>query len=141
MTEKKTILPSLRNQDSKNVEVETEKVNKLLPNNPTGNITEVKELIYAGSKSVCDIIVVPLMNLNKYTKAGRTGKKVRRKEKYAIVSSNDKLKKQQTSLSMQLEEINQKILAKEGRLKRYREGSINTKTEYSKIMNEIFTNK
>ena len=39
MSEKKTILPSLRNEDCKTIETETEKKNDLLPNIPTGNIT------------------------------------------------------------------------------------------------------
>ena len=34
--------------------VETEKVNKLLSNTLTGNIAELNELIYAGSKQACD---------------------------------------------------------------------------------------
>ena len=39
--------------------VETEKINKLLPNIPTDNITKLNELIYAGAKLVCDKIGVP----------------------------------------------------------------------------------
>ena len=52
MTEKKNLLPSLRNQDWKKVKIETEKVNKLLANFQTGNITELNELIYPGENSV-----------------------------------------------------------------------------------------
>ena len=43
---------------------------------------------------------------------------------------------------MKLEEINQKILAKEGTLKDSETGSSNTnKTEHSKIMRENYTDK
>ena len=47
MTRKKTTLPPLRNQDWKKFKVDTESVNKLLPNIPTDDITELKKLIYA----------------------------------------------------------------------------------------------
>ena len=45
MTEKKTSLPSLRNQDLKKVKVETVKLNKLLQNIATCNSTELNEVI------------------------------------------------------------------------------------------------
>ena len=63
-------LPSLRNQDWEKVNVENEKINKLLPNIPTDNITELKELRYSGMKLVCDKISVPLRNSNRNTKPG-----------------------------------------------------------------------
>ena len=53
MTENKITLPLLRNQDRKKVKVETEKVNKLLINIATVNISE---LIYARRKLVFDKI-------------------------------------------------------------------------------------
>ena len=62
MTEKKTALPSLRSQDRKKVKVEIEKINKLFTIIQTNNITELNELIYAGTKLVCDKIGVPLRN-------------------------------------------------------------------------------
>ena len=52
------------------MKVETEKANKLLPNIPIGNITELNELIYAGVKQVCDKISVPEGKLNINTKSG-----------------------------------------------------------------------
>ena len=52
MPEKKTMLPSLRNQDWRTVESETEKVNDLLTNNLANDITELNDLIYAGAKFV-----------------------------------------------------------------------------------------
>ena len=54
MTVKKTTLLSFNNQDWKRDKIETEKVNKLSQNIPTGNITEPNGLIYVGEKLVCD---------------------------------------------------------------------------------------
>ena len=68
MAENETTLISLRNQVWKKVKVETEKVNKLLTNIPTGNTTELNELIYIRTKLVCDKIDVPLRNVNRNTK-------------------------------------------------------------------------
>ena len=51
MSEKKTALPSLRNQDWKTVKVETGKINGLSTNIPTKNITEFNNLIYV----LCEI--------------------------------------------------------------------------------------
>ena len=53
MTEKKITLPSFGNKDLKKATVETEKISKLLTNIPTGDITELNELIYAGAKLAC----------------------------------------------------------------------------------------
>ena len=52
MSEKKTTLPSLRNKDWRTVKSETEKVNDLLTNILTNDITELNDLIYAGAKLV-----------------------------------------------------------------------------------------
>ena len=49
MSEKKTSLLSLSGTRS-----ETEKVNDLLTNIPTNNITDLNDLIYAGAKLVCE---------------------------------------------------------------------------------------
>ena len=62
MTGKKSTLLSFRNQDWKKVLVEIKKVNKLIPNILTDNITKLNELIYAAAKPVCDKIGVPLRN-------------------------------------------------------------------------------
>ena len=57
----------------------------------------------------------------------KTGKEIattseNAKEKHARIFLHEKIKtKQQTSLTMQLEVIYEKILTKEGRLKRYRD--------------------
>ena len=69
MTEKK-IISSFGKQYCKKEKIETEKVNKSLANIPTGYITELNELIYAGEKLLCDKIGVPLRNLNRNTKPG-----------------------------------------------------------------------
>ena len=58
MIEKKTTLPSLTNQNWKNVMVETKKINRLSPSIATENITELNELIYTEAKLVSDKISV-----------------------------------------------------------------------------------
>ena len=68
MTGKNTALPSLTDKDWKKVEVETEKVYKLLPNIQTDNISELNELIYSGAKLVCDNIGIHLRNSNRNIK-------------------------------------------------------------------------
>ena len=52
------------------IKIENEKINKLLPNIPVCNFTELNKLIYAGAKLVCDKIRVPLSNLFRTTKPG-----------------------------------------------------------------------
>ena len=54
MFEKKTALPSLRNQNWRTVKYETEKVNDLLKNILTNDITKLNDLISAGAKLVCE---------------------------------------------------------------------------------------
>ena len=66
MSEKKTTLPSFKNW--KKIEVETEKVTKLLPNILTGNTPELNELIYTGTKLVRDKIDVLLRKPNRNAK-------------------------------------------------------------------------
>ena len=61
MSEKKTTFPSLRNQDwRRTVKSETEKVNVLLTNITTNNITELNDLIYTGVKLGSEKISVSL---------------------------------------------------------------------------------
>ena len=59
MSEKKTALDSIRNQDWRTVKYDTEKVNVLLTNIQTNIITELNDLIYAVVKLVCEKIGVP----------------------------------------------------------------------------------
>ena len=70
MTKKRTWLPSFRNQGWKKVKIKTENINKLLPNIPKGNITELNDLFYAWAKLVRDKIGVPLINLDRNRKSG-----------------------------------------------------------------------
>ena len=81
MIKKKITLSFLRKQDWKKVKAEIKKVNKLLPNILTDNITELNELIDAGMKLVCDKISVPQRNPNRNTKSwmenlASTGKEI-----------------------------------------------------------------
>ena len=55
-----TKLQSLRNQGCKIFNIETEKVNELLKDIPTDNITECKELIYAAAKPISNKIDIHL---------------------------------------------------------------------------------
>ena len=64
MSEKKITLPSLRNQNWKTVNIETEKINELT-HMSTNNITELNELIYARAKLFCENIGVSLKNSNR----------------------------------------------------------------------------
>ena len=59
MSEKKTALPSLRNQNWRTVKYETEKVKDLLTNIPSNDITDLNDLIYAGAKLGSEKIAPP----------------------------------------------------------------------------------
>ena len=60
MTEKRLHYHLSGTKTGKKIKVKTEKINKLLIDIPTSNITEVDELIYAGAKFVCAKIGVSL---------------------------------------------------------------------------------
>ena len=114
-----------------------------------------KRVIYARAKLVCDKIGVPQGNLNKNTKPrkeirleGKIKKmwqqmKVVRNKKHARIYCDEKIKtKQQTRLKIQLIEIDQKILGKEGDFKDIETASSNiSKTEHFKITKENSINK
>ena len=128
----KTILPSLRNIEWKTLKIETNKINHLLPYITTNNITELNELIYAGAKLFCENIGIPSKSSKKQQKAGweiRLESQIQKLRKLARMTRKSGAeisgeKKEQATwgkITVQLEEINQKILAKEGRLKRYRQ--------------------
>ena len=68
MTEKRLHYHPSKTETWKKVKVETEKINKLSKNIPKGDISELKELIYAETKLVSDKIDVPLRNPNRNTK-------------------------------------------------------------------------
>ena len=128
LSEKKIVLPSLRNQDWKTVKAETVKINDLITNIPNNNITELKNLIYAGAKLVCEKVGFPLENKNKIAKPWckiRLETQIRNLLQQAKVIKRKKIwekeeKAIQQQQMIQLEKINQKVPAKEGRLKRYR---------------------
>ena len=52
MSENKSRVPSLRNEDCRTIKVETKQINELFTNISTNNITESNELIYSGAKWV-----------------------------------------------------------------------------------------
>ena len=128
MSEKKTTLPCLKNQDWRTVKSKTEKVNHLLTNIPT-NITELNDLIYARAKLVCEKIGVPLKTNDRKSKSGwelRLESQIKRLRQQArILKRNIKKYLDETERTRQLElkkialGNQRKILAKEGRLKRY----------------------
>ena len=109
------------------------KVNQVLTYVSTNNITESNELIYAGAKLVCEKIGIPSKSTKEKSKPGwefwleiqirnlRKQAKMIKQKKDAEIIRNRKEKTTQEKLTIQLEEINQKVLANEGRLKRYRQ--------------------
>ena len=131
LNSERTTLPLLRNIEWRIVKAETNKVNQVLTYIPTNNITDLNELIYAGEKLVCENIGIPSKNTKAKSKPGwefrletqienlRKQLKVVKQKKNAEI--NRKEKTTQEKLTVQLEEIHQKVLAKEGRLKRYRQ--------------------
>ena len=132
MNSEKTILPSLRNIEWKTLKIETNKINHILPYIPTNNITELNELIYAGAKLVCENIGIPSKSTKKQQKLGweiRLESQIKTNyenkpewmKRGAEISGGKKEQATGGKITVQLEEINQKILAKEGRLKRYRQ--------------------
>ena len=70
LNSEKTTLPSLRNIEWRIVKAETNKVNQVLTYISTNNITELKELIYAVTKLVCEKIEIPSKNMKKKSKPG-----------------------------------------------------------------------
>ena len=130
MNSKKTILPSLRNTEWRTLKIETNKINQVLRYIITNNVTELNELIYAEAKLVFEKtgkeqgknlkpgweirLETQMKNLRKWTKMIKQRKML----EYAETERKRQHEKKKTE---QLEEINQKVLAKEGRLKRYRQ--------------------
>ena len=152
MSGQKTTLLFLRNQDLKQIKVETERENELMKYIPTDNITKQNELIYVGAKLVSDEIGIHWMNLIRNTKpwwkigVERQIKKMQqqtkllRKIKRSRNQRNENLPKRQLQIN-HLEEINQKILAREGRLTKASVQSIFNETGHLKITRENSTDK
>ena len=108
-------------------------MNQVLTYISTNNITELNELIYAGAKLVCEKIGIPSKSTEEKSKSGwefrretqiknlRKQVKMIKQKKNSGIIWNRKEKTTHEKLTIKLEEINQKVLAKEGRLKRYRQ--------------------
>ena len=88
MSEKKTTLPSLRNQNWRTAKSETEKVNDLLTNIPTNDITELNDLTYAGAKLVCKKNRCPLKDHKQKVKT-RVGTQTRITDKKTTTTSKN----------------------------------------------------
>ena len=132
MNSGKNKLPSLRNIEWRTLKAETNKINQILPYISTNNITELNELIYARAKLVWEKIGIPSISAKKQLKPGWESrletqiKNLRKqakmvKQKDPGICGNRMEKTTREKITVQLEEINQKVLAKEGRLKRYRQ--------------------
>ena len=127
MNSEKTTLPSLRNIEWRTLKIETNKISQVLPYKSTN------KLIYAGAKLVCEKIGIPSESTKKKSKPGweirlerqiknlQKQAKIIKQKKDAGICWNRKEKPTREKITIQLEEINQKVLAKEGRLKRYRQ--------------------
>ena len=125
MNSEKTILRFLRNIERKIINIETNKINPVLPYIPTNNITELNELIYAGAKLVREKIGIPFKKHEEKVKTGVGNSTGNTNEKTTKTSQNDKKKRgheisrgkkelaTQEKIIIQLVEINQNVLAKE----------------------------
>ena len=105
ITEKKTTLPSLKNQDRRTLKSETEKVNDLLTNIPTNDITELNDLRYTSEKLVCEKIRVPLKSVGRKSKPGwelRLESQIKRQQ-VRIQKRNIKKASDETEKARQLE--------------------------------------
>ena len=120
MSENKTPLPSLRNQDWRTVKSETKKANDLLTNIPT-NITDLNDKIYAGANFICEKIWVPLKIPDRKSKPGwelRYESQIRKRRKQGnTLKQNmkiylDEAEKAQLEQKIQLEETNWKYWRK-----------------------------
>ena len=107
--------------------------NDLLINITTNNITELNDLIYAGAKLVCGKIGVSSKKTKKESKIRgeirvetqvrkqRQQAKILKQAKNLRLCSDKQRKARRLEQNIELEEINLKVLAKEERLKRYRD--------------------
>ena len=134
MNSVKTTLPSLRNIEWRTLKTKKQKnrINQILPCISTNNISELNDLIYVGARLVCEKIGVPSKSTKKHSKPGwevrleTQIKKLRKqakmmKQKDPGICGMRMEKTTREKITVQLEEINQKVRAKEGRLKRYRQ--------------------
>ena len=132
MNSEKTTLPSLRNIEWRTVKMETNKINQVWPYVSTWynqikwtNLCQSKISLWKNCsllKKHEEKIKTRMGNLTgnadkKSTKTGQNDKTIEN----AGICRNKKEKATQEKIAIQLEEINQKVLAKERRLKRYRQ--------------------
>ena len=108
------------------------KKNNVLNYKLTNKVTELNELIYAGAEFICEDIWIPSKITKKKSEPGweirrETHIKILRKHVKMIKhwknteTWREKRKRQHKKIKIQLEEIKQKVLAKEGRLKSFRQ--------------------
>ena len=127
-----TTLPRLRNNEWRTLKTETNRINQMLPYISTNNISKLNDLIYAEVKLVCEKTGVPSKSTKKQSKPGwkvrlETQIKNLRKQAKMVKQKDPRIcekrmeKTTREKITVQLEEINQKVLSKEGKLKRYRQ--------------------
>ena len=119
MNNVKITLPSLRNIEWRTLKTETNKINQIIPYISTNNITE---LIYARAKLVCEKIGVPPKSMKKPSKSGWEVRLETQIKKSSKTDQNGICGKRmekitREKITVRLEEINQKVPAKEERLK------------------------
>ena len=137
MRGEKTTLPSLRDKDRKKVGEVTEQVNCLLQHIETDTLLELNNLIYAGAKMVAQSFTTQDRNLgnNREGKPNwerRLQRQISQLQRDEVLLRNtphtdrprvrlyNKYKVTQKGIATVVEELHQKRLAKEARLKRYR---------------------
>ena len=115
ISEKKTLLPSLRNQDRRTVKFEIEKVNDLLTNIPTNETMELNDLTYAGAKLVREKIGFSLKTTVWKSKPGwelKLESQIKRLQQERIlkqsIKKSDETEKARQLEHKKLEETNQK---------------------------------
>ena len=90
MNSEKITLSSLRNIEWRTLKMETNKINHILPYITTSNITELNELIYAGTKLVCEKTRIPSKSTKKQSKLGWEIRLETQIKKPKKTSQNDK---------------------------------------------------
>ena len=132
------------------------KINELLTNIPMNIITKWNELIYAGTKLLWEKIWVSLMNTNRNSKPGLeirletqikkiydNKQKCKDRRKKMRIFWDEEKKSNTIRKKLHLEEINRKVLAKEGRLKKIprQNQTIQPKQDIPKQQMKNFTKK
>ena len=81
MNREKTNLPSLRNKEWRTIKTETNKINQVLHYITTNNITELNELIYAGTKLLYGKIGISSKSTKKTSNAEKKSTKTGQNDK------------------------------------------------------------